>query len=343
MEDIKWIPYQDCYLKSYQDFVKNNFGRDAYQSKKKYIDWLYSENPLMINKKNSDFLVGINKKKEVIACIHKMRLLWNCQESIVEIPAIHNLMVDKKYRMGIGFMLVINSIIGEEHAFIPGVVQPFSEFYRKLKYQKVNTSWYRYWVKPIQGPFFFVLNRFLKYSPSKFYFNIKDYELNDYKVTMNPDDKVLQQLVSCLNSENKNTIRPYWTIELIKWRFFNKIGPRHVLIYKIFQDTIKNFIILSLGPRKGINIGRILLLKIDTVENLKILLDFVKTIIKNNGGHLLQLFFYDSEINIMLKKLGWKNLANPPDTYFYHKNRDIKFKYMSFFGAVGDFGFEGLQ
>ena len=170
MNDVKWVPFENRYIYKYQRFAENCYGPKSYQVKQNYIDWLYNENPLSLGME--DFLIGVSEvQNHVVGCIHKMRFRWNYQGQLIDLPALHNLMVDKDFRHGIGFMLVMASVANEEHALIPGVEQPFSEFYKKLKYQRVTANWYRKLLKPIRGTVIYASNKFLNYSPKERYFD----------------------------------------------------------------------------------------------------------------------------------------------------------------------------
>ena len=154
---------------------------------------------------------------------------------------------------------------------------------------------------------------------------------------------MLDQLAGSMNSKDSQVISPWWNTEQLKWRFFHPFGPRHILIYERFSETIKNFAIVSLGPHRGINLARILVLQSSSIESLKYLIENINRVIKLNGGHMVQFFCADKEFNIEFARIDWRSMKNSPDTYFYHLNKNHNFVHYSFTGSAGDFGFEGIQ
>ena len=318
MSKVHWVPFEDSFFKNYQKFTWKHFGELSYQAKKNYIRWLYQENPLSLKKQ--DFLLGVSESENrVLGCIHKMRLLWSYEDGNIEVPALHNLMVDESYRHGTGFMLVMASVANEEHALMPGVGQPFTKFYQALKYQKIDASWYIKPLKPIQGSFFFAANKLLSYRSQARFFNSSQNDNSLFKnwcATLSPGNTMLDQLAGSMNSKDSQVISPWWNTEQLKWRFFHPFGPRHILIYERFSETIKNFAIVSLGPHRGINLARILVLQSSSIESLKYLIENINRVIKLNGGHMVQFFCADKEINIELARIDWRSMKNSPDTYF---------------------------
>lgn len=344
MHEITWIPFSKTYLRNYQDFARKYYGDDAYQAKEDYINWLYRENPLSSDE--NDFLIGVHTERNIlVGCIHKMQMKWAINGKTFSMPALHNLIVDEEHRHGIGFMLVMAAVAGEEQAHMPGVEEPFSNFYKTLKYQKINAHWYRKLLKPISASFLLVTKKMIDRKGSATYFDPEAMIKIDgnYKVEFSPNKDLLQQIASSLNEKNKDTYAPFWTEEQIKWRFFHPIGPRSILIYENFQDSIKNFAIVSMGPRKGLNISRILALKSSSEQSLDKLLKNIFNLLSDQGSHLIQLVSADKNLNNSLKSIGWNHLKDSPDTYFYHRNRNQRFADYSFTGSAGDFGFEAIK
>jgi hypothetical protein len=344
MNSVEWLPYESKHLLDYQNFSKNYFGFKSYQSKTNYLDWLYKENPLSINKE--DFLIGIeNNNNEVIGCIHKMVLSWKINSQILRVPALHNLIVNKNYRNGSGFMLIMKSISNEEKALMPGVIEPFSKFYRSMKCQKISSSWFGQWLKPISGGLYFSAEKILGNSPNGRFFDLSKINLeknSNYIISMNPDNEILIELADLMNYSDK-IASTFWDMNQLKWRFFNPIGPKNILIYEKYKETISNYAIISLGPHKGINIARIIACNTSSASSFKLLLEEIKKIARLSGGHYLQLFNADNILNQKIIESGWQPIKNSPDTYIFHRKRSSYFDKYAFTGSAGDFGFEGIQ
>lgn len=343
--ELRWAPFEEKYWEPYLQFARQQFGERVYQANERYLCWLYKENPSP-GERYSDFIIGITKEDEIIGCIHKMRLTWKVDGSYVEIPAIHNLMVAKGYRTGVGLMLIMAAFSGEEHALIPGTAMPISALYQKLRCQKIDAFWYQKVLTPIKGGLSLCLNSTFGFHVRDRYFefiNLKVLNSNSsYKITTAPNHSLMNRLVAALNGISHAQDFPYWSVEQFHWRFFHPKGPRHVVIFQDSQQSISNFVILSLGPRKGLNVGRVIAMGASSKENLAFLLEVSERIIKDLGGHVMLIFCADIKLNNMMWSLKWGRFSRSgADCFIFHKNRH-PFKSFAFGAAAGDHGFEAL-
>ena len=71
MPEYVIIEFKESLIDSYNKFVLKNFGRNSYQSNSEYINWLYFKNPY--GRGYSDFLLVLDKSKNVVGCVHKIR------------------------------------------------------------------------------------------------------------------------------------------------------------------------------------------------------------------------------------------------------------------------------
>lgn len=345
MDNIEFSSFKEKYYKPYHEFASREWGNLCYQSSLNYIHWLYKENPCGGILEN-DFLLGINNGS-VIACIHKMRLSWNLHGEIKTVPALHNLMVSEEFRHGLGFTFLMRSVMGEDHALIPGVGPFLAEAYRKLKYQHVNSCWYRKILTPVKGGMILGLKKIINYQVPGRYFSSTDVSgkknsSSSIQLSFDPPDEIIGALLSILNQKPGDQVFPHWSVEQFKWRFFHPLGPRHLLIYCPSQDQIKDFIILSLGPRNGLNVGRIVEMDTSSKNRLKSMLQEAEKVLKRFGGHVLLIFSSNSRLNEMLRQLSYKPIKNPPETFFYHKRRKEIFDNPCLNGSAGDLGFEAI-
>jgi len=226
MDSVEFLSFREINFKLYRDFALREWGNLCYQSSLNYIHWLYKENPCG-SKLENDFLLGMNKGS-IIACIHKMRLNWNIHGEIKTIPTLHNLMVSEKFRHGLGFTFLMRSVMGEEHALIPGVAPFLAEAYHKLKYQQVNSLWYRKILTPVKGGMFLGLKKLFDYNvrPQYFYsseFSEKQDASSSIHISFDPSDQIVESLVSLLNQKPMDQVFPHWSVEQFKWRFFSSI------------------------------------------------------------------------------------------------------------------------
>ena len=346
MPEIQFDFFQRKYLRPYTEFAEESWGKSCYQSSEKYLNWLYKENPCG-NSSEEDFILGLAEGK-VVGCIHKMRWVWKNKDQIEFIPNIHNLMVSEKYRKGwFGIKLLKQSLLGENHALIPGVPKNQGSLYRFLKCQQVTSCWYRKILTPIKGALCLSLKKLLNYdAPNSFFtlsqFQNKKFQDDPVQVTLEPDELTIQKIVSQLNKKPSETLSAYWTLEQFKWRFFHPLGPKHLLIYKDSEHTLEDFLILSLGPRRGLNVARVVEFEASSSQVLKHLMQVAERVIKIFGGHVLLVFCASQRLNEKLQELNLKLIKNSPNTYFAHKNSDVLFHSVAFTGSAGDFGFEAI-
>lgn len=343
MDNVEFLPFKEIHSTPYQEFARREWGAHCYQSSLNYINWLYKENPCG-GKLENDFQLGLNAGS-IIACMHKMRLNWSVHGEIKTIPALHNLIVSEEFRHGLGFTFLMRSVMGEDHALIPGVAPFLSEAYKKLKYQQVNTCWYRKVLTPIRGGLILGLKKLFDYNIEPRYFSASDFSEKQntlIQLTCDPSEEVMASIVSQLNQKPSDDVFPHWSVDQLKWRFFHPMGPRHVLIYLPSKDQVKDFVILSLGPRNGLNVGRVIEMEASSKDNLKSMLQETERVLKKFGGHVLLMFSSSSRLNGMLKEVGYQPIKNPPETFFYHKKRRELFNNPTLNGSAGDQGFEAI-
>ena len=347
MPSVELEPYRKKYLKTYVKFAQEGWGGHCHQSSENYINWLYKENPCATSSKEG-FTLALFEGK-IIGCIHKMQLMWRVKKQIESIPAIHNLIVAENHRRkGCGILLLKDSFAGENHALVPGVIKGQENIYKFLKCQKINSLWYRKILTPLRGTYYLAKKRLFNYNAPPAFFTSDNFHKirnlsSHVKVTIQPNDDLIEKVISLLNKESPEMISMHWDMGRFKWRFFHPLGPRHLLIYKESENEIKDFLILSLGPKKGLNIARIIEVEASSLETLDLLMKMAEKATKLIGGHLLLNFSTSPRLTDLLAKLKYKLIKSSPDTFFYHKNKKAIFHSSSFNGSAGDFGFESIS
>jgi hypothetical protein len=346
MPDIQLESFQGKYLKAYAEFAREAWGESCYQSSEKYLNWLYKENPCR-SSSEEDLILGLAEDK-VVGCIHKLRLMWKNKNKVIFIPTIHNLVISEKYRkQWFGIKILKLSFARENHVLVPGVAENQGNLYKFLKCQQVGSSWYRKILTPVKGAIYLSLKKISGFNVSPALFTSPDFQdiknlNNSLKISLEPNETVAQKIISQLNIRSSGTLSPYWTLEQFQWRFFHPLGPRHLLVYKDSGHEINDFLILSLGPRRGLNIARIVEMEASSSVILESLIQAAEKIIKIYGGHILLIFSASSKMNNMLLELKFKLIRNSPKTYFYHQDKSDFLQPVSFNGSAGDFGFEAI-
>ncbi|MDR1453311.1 MAG: hypothetical protein LBJ25_04990 [Candidatus Margulisbacteria bacterium] len=301
---VKIIPYSGEYLHSYQDFARRNWGGHCYQQTEKYLRWLYEENPCAGREKS--FLIVIEpQSNQVVGAIHKMRLPWLIDGQKVPGSSIHNLLVDKNYRQGSGLLLIAASLNGETQVLCPGVLPPLSAAYKMLCCQEIDALWFRKIIFP----------------PWKK--NVRA------RILTEPSAAQIAEMAAALNQRSGGHV--LWDSEIFRWRFLQ--GPKHVFL----GADAANFLILSVGQRKGLTVARIIDGRI-TDQNSTLWQDALDTV-RSLGAVVLLGYTADENLRkYFLTKI--KPRAEHPLVFFYH--RDKKNQTLNFSAAAGDFGLESF-
>ncbi|MDR1323906.1 MAG: hypothetical protein LBK68_05660 [Candidatus Margulisbacteria bacterium] len=301
---VKIIPYSGTYLKSYQDFARRGWGKNCYQQTEKYLNWLYQENPYA-DKEKPFWLVIEPQNNMVVGVMHKMCLPWLIAGQKIIASSIHNLLVAKDYRQGSGLMLIAAALKDTAHAFCPGVWPPLSDAYKMLRCQEIDALWFRKIIWPLGR------------------------KTTTARKLDRPDSAQIAAMVKTLNAKSGGHV--LWDAEIFNWRFLQ--GPKHIFLW----EDAANFLILSIGQRKGLTVARIIDGHIEN-ENSTLWPDALNAARSLRAAVLLG---YTADKNLQkyfLTKI--KPSVKHPLVFFYHK--DKKAREMNFNAAAGDFGLESF-
>ena len=117
MTDYSIEAFREEFIPSYDVFIENTFGKNAYQKSRAYIEWLYFANPY--GRGYGDFKVILTDGLDVIGCFHKIRFRFcDRNNNMIDAASIHNLMIDKDHRNRVGFLLVRN--FSQDREVFPG-------------------------------------------------------------------------------------------------------------------------------------------------------------------------------------------------------------------------------
>jgi hypothetical protein len=315
---VKIIPYSGEYLKSYQDFARRNWGKRCYQQTEKYLRWLYQENPCADQKKS--FLIAVEpRNNKVVGALHKMRLPWLIDGQKILASSIHNLLVDKNYRRGSGLMLITASLKGETGVLCPGVLPPLSEAYKMLRCQEINALWFRKIISPLNA----VVQKVFGVSLPPRKKNIRAQLLTKLSAAQ------IAEMTAALNRSSSGHV--LWDSEIFNWRFLR--GPQHFFL----RADAANFLVLSVGRRKGLTIARIIDGHIED-KNSALWQDALAAA-RSLGAAALLGYTADKDLReYFLTKI--RPRVKHPLVFFYHK--DKKFRELNFNASAGDFGLESF-
>ena len=342
---IRWAGYTDGDAAAYHSFARASFGPGAYQARPGYVDWLYRDHPRARGIER-DFLIARTGEGEVVGCIHKMPLPWLVGGEERVIPAAHNLMVAEEHRSGLGLGLIMACFKGEDHVLVPGATAEAAAIYDRLGCQPVGGSTYRRVLRPARATVGLVRAKVLGkgWGPRRFQPPVEGGEWREGAglVTADPEPALADALARGLNRSAQGTVAPYWDGELVRWRFFHAAGPRHVLIRLDDDDPLSNFLVVSLGPRRGLNVGRVIAGSADSAGRFRDLMAAARNVLIRAGSDVLLIFVADGRLDGLLRGAGWRPRPDPPPAFFHHRRGLGPFSDWSVSCGATDYGFEAL-
>jgi hypothetical protein len=322
---------------AYRAFCAATYGPSAYQGRSTYLRWLYDDSPL--GRGIGDALLAIEADGTVVGCVHRMRLPWRIHGEVVDVPSNHNLMIAPSHRGGAGFFVLTAGVRGEEYALVPGVVDDMAELYTRLKYQRLGARWHRRVLRADRVVVQTVANRLGRPAPERVVPDGLEATIAGLRVTSRPDDATLERIARTLidqaTVDGPDVAHVAWTGPLLRWRYFAARGPRHALIRGHDDDT---FAIVSIGPRRGVTVARLLAWAPAVME--RSFLGGIKRIVERLGAAALLAFDAPATPRDTLAAAGWPPMASPPLTFLYAK--DKQHLPVSLDAGATDLGFEGL-
>ncbi len=329
----------------YLKFAARQFGAASSAANERYLNWMYEQNPF--GGRWADSLMAVTSTSEVVGCVHAMNVPWRIDNELVVVPAIHNLMVAPEHRQGVGTRMVMKALQRHELSIIPSAVEPLGLLYRRLKCERVESHWYRRVLRPLKVGLQLGAKKLAGWTPSACHFPtaVPATRLpSAHGValwTTVPTDQQLEQLAEVFNAARTTASGPEFSPEFLRWRFFHELGPRHAVVWLEANGCISDAVILSLGPRHGFNVGRIVAARASDTAQFAALTKLAEHLIRQHGGTLLFMFCACPELNRTYSAMGWKPLANGPHTYLSSRRKGQPLL-VSFNGEAVDIGFEAL-
>jgi hypothetical protein len=346
--DVRVLPYNHANYAAYAAFANRAWGDGCYQASRSYLSWLYEVERTPMPRPD-DFLVALSSGA-VVGCMHKMRVLWKSEGRLVEVPALHNWIVDEQFRSGVGLVLLTKAMRSDRHAYISSAAGDLATLYRKLKCQEVQACWYRKVLRPIAGALRLGLHRLTKYErtttrvPQRLAHMAKRSGAGDVELVTHPTDSDLARLCVSLDAGAGAATRPHWTPDSLRWRFFHPLGPSHLLFRLRDVGTSANeFALVAIGIRQGLTAARLVELQLGPPERARLLLAGLLRLLKKLGTHVLLAYSAHPTVNARLRDAGWSPLADAQPSFLYHAPRELPFSSLAFNGSAADFGFEAMR
>ncbi len=341
--DLVVSPYSKDLYPAYAAFANRAWGDGCYQGTRRYLSWLY-ESTRSPMPRPEDFLVAVSRGS-VVGCMHKMRLVWKIEGQLVEVPALHNWIVDEQFRSGVGLVLLTKAMRSDKHAYISSAAGDLATVYRKLKCQELQASWYRKVLRPVAGGLRLGLHRLTKYErsttrvPKRLARMTSRSTSGPIEIVTDPTERDLEQMCASLSDAAGAASHPHWTAASFRWRFFDPLGPRHICM----RGPSGEFALVAIGVRQGLTAARLVEMNLGAPDRARVLVAGMLRLLKKLGVHVLLAYSAHPTVNARLREAGWSALVGAQPSFLYHAPRELPFSNLAFNGSAADFGFEAMR
>jgi len=322
-------------VESLLHFSEQMYGQGSYQSLKRYLQWLYEQNPF--SRGIEDCIIA-TEQEAIVGCVHRMRLPCSTGAGTTTLASLQNHVVSPRFRGGAGIMLLQRAVKGEAVTFSPGVHGRLSEAYRRLGYSEIASYWFQHLLSPIRAAAQIGLRRISRDRlPSTDLLMSNRLRANTgsraIEVTATPDADQLHRLAMMMQAQSAQEAAPHvpWTAELLNWRYFSPDGPRHLLVEDKRHGASA---ILSYGIRSRMNVARLLEFEPGQAEGF---MDDVIGVARRIGAAVALAYSTRTHFKNQLLSTGWRLRDDPPSSFTRGTAQ------LSVSAAAGDFGFEAFS
>jgi hypothetical protein len=250
------------------------------------------------------------------------------------VTALHNTMMEARYRGAVGGALILQAIKGEPYVFVPGAEGAVARTLRRLGFQPIFTQSRILLLRPLGAAAAILATRTGFRLPN---FRVRDAARRSSGALMPRTAEELAGIVALINRAHQGDLRPHWTVAGMYWRFFHPEGPFSALWIEGSLDAPKSFAIVSLGRRHGVAFARVLCSAgIDGTLHAQVLEKAAKGAYAI-GAHLIQ---FSSDDDSMPELPRWKRVRNAPEASLFQ--RVPTGLPVRFCPGAGDYGLESL-
>lgn len=346
MERLECRPATPAHSAAYLAFAASQFGAGTSAANDRYLRWLYEQNPC--GGSWADALLAFTPSGEVVGCMHSMRIPWRVNGEPFVVPTVHNLMVAPEHRKGIGMIMVLKMLPTFPLAVVPAAVGPLASMYQRLGCTRIESQWYRRALRPVRAGFQLGVQKLLGWEAAPRYFPAATDLTRLPSVhgeacwTTSPTSAQLEQLAECLNQDRGDASGPEFSPEFLFWRFFHPLAPRHAVVWQATKGRLTDVAILSLGLRRGFNVGRIIAARAESSASFAALVQQAEHVLKRHGATLMFAFSASPNLNRSYQAIGWKAQVDGPPTFLSAKRFGQPVT-VSFSGEAIDIGFEAMS
>lgn len=230
------------------------FGADGYQHLPRYLEWLYRANPA--GRGPSDCLVA-RQDGAIVGAMHRMILpLTGLQAGLpigASLAVLHNHFIADALRSGPGVLLLRRAVKDVDAGFAPGVQAPLDEVYRRLGFVEHRASWLMKLLAPLAAAAQIARGKLTGRKPMRIALARLQARVPGISITAQPDEASIASLCRAMRAGPAAGIAVDWTPALVRWRFFDPLGPRHLLLSSAGGDAMA---VVAFGVRRGLSVAR---------------------------------------------------------------------------------------
>jgi hypothetical protein len=342
---VEFIPLCLATVGAYQAFARQHFGAASHQAQRNYLRWIYEEAPHAPAGLEEAKLAVIQGR--VIGCFHKMRLPWVWAGRAALVSSPHSLAVDPHFRTGVGFGLMAEAFRGESHQLLIGAGSSVTRIYEKLGARAVTS----YWLRTLLNPFTVPVSAAMHRAPA-----VMDAVLARahaalgripfpgkwIDVESSLGDERLSDVAETIHRNSGGRAHIQWTPDLLRWRFFSKFGPRHLLVRLGPGGEARALAIVSLGAHRSLVLARTVEWYAESERWGFWLSVVVRALLSVAGANAWFAMTTDPRRAALWRRFGFWNVRQPPMIYELHSPRSESFGAICLGGAASDYGFDAI-
>ncbi len=303
------------------------FGAEGYQRHRRYLDWLY-RGPAA--RGLSDCLVA-RRGDEIVGAMHRMILPTEGPDGAGTLGVLHNHFVDDAVRSGPGVLLLRRATKDVGIAFAPGVQAPLDEIYRRLGFESVPGFWLAKPLAPVRAGIQLLRARMGRGRALRVGLARLQRRYPALTITPEPDAADVERLCAAMRAGAQGRVAVAWTPELVRWRYFDPLGPRHLIVRRGPDGP---FAVLAPGTRRGVGTAR--LMELSDPADARFLAE-VQGVMRAVGAAVALCFTIDPAMVASLTRRGWRVRGN--GTWSFTTPGPAPF----LTAAASDVGFEALN
>lgn len=326
---IRFRAFQPSDLDAVLALSRAQYGADSYQADVRYFDWLYRANPC--GRGTQDCLVA-DQDGAVVGAIHRMVLAGRGDGQDKIVLSLQNHFMTPDARSGAGLLLLKRATRDGDVAFSPGVQGRLAESYRRLDYNEITGFWFTRPLNAARVARDLVVSRL---KPRR-NFTVRMARLSacypNLVLTPDPFQELLETLVAAMveATTSNDATHIAWTQDLVRWRYFSKGGPRHLLVHCPRSGDIA---VLAFGIRRGVRVVRVMEVH---ARNGTGFIDQVLRIARSAGAGLALAFTTRPDLARAYEARGLRRRQNDTSTFVSNDT------HVSFDAAATDVGFEAF-